>query len=74
VSPGPQGDESAAALREAVARLDEDKREALLLSHHRGLALETVAEIVGAPVGTVKSRVYAAKAALRAALGAEVSS
>ncbi len=71
-SPGPPDDETTAALREALSRLDDDKREALLLSHHRGLPLETVAEIVGAPIGTVKSRVHAAKAALRAALASEV--
>lgn len=61
-------------LAEAVALLDEDKREVLLLCHHRGLTDEQVASILEIPVGTVKSRLHAAVVSLRERLASEMVS
>ncbi|MEM6898194.1 MAG: sigma-70 family RNA polymerase sigma factor [Pseudomonadota bacterium] len=52
------------ALRNALKTLPEDQREALILAGAGGLAYEEVAEICGCAVGTVKSRVSRARAAL----------
>ncbi len=40
----------------AVAALPEDMREAVVLKYYQGLKLVEVAEIVEAPLSTVKSR------------------
>ena len=47
-------------VREAVARLDPLKREALLLRVFHEMSYEEAARVVGAPVGTVKFRVHEA--------------
>ena len=51
----------------ALERLTPDHREALRLTHVEGLKLREVAEVLGLPLGTVKSRVYYALQALRLA-------
>lgn len=43
-------------LRRAMARLGEQHREVVLLKEVQGLTLEEVAELLGLPLGTVKSR------------------
>jgi len=53
------------------ARLDLDQRAVLVLHHHVGLPLAEVAEILGIPVGTAKSRLFRGLAAMRAALDAD---
>lgn len=45
-------------LQRALAELPEDFRSAVVLADIEGLGLNQVAEIVGVPVGTVKSRVF----------------
>jgi RNA polymerase sigma-70 factor, ECF subfamily len=60
--------EALAALREAVSRLPAEHREVLALTRSGSFRYEEVAAILEIPVGTVKSRVHAAVAALRAAL------
>lgn len=52
-------------LGRAIARLAEEFRTILILAEVEGLALEEVAEIMGCPVGTVKSRIFRAKERLR---------
>jgi RNA polymerase sigma-70 factor (ECF subfamily) len=52
-------------LRAAIARLPEGQRAVLDLAGGQGLKYEQVAEILGIPVGTVKSRVHAAVQNLR---------
>ena len=59
------------ALDRAFARLAPDRRAIFVLHHHAGLPLATVAQIVGLPVGTVKSRLYYSTDILRAALAAD---
>jgi RNA polymerase sigma-70 factor (ECF subfamily) len=59
------------ALDRAFQRLAPDRRAIFVLHHHAGLPLATVAQIVGLPVGTVKSRLHYATDTLRAALAAD---
>jgi len=62
---GASRDELVAGLR-AIAPVH---REALVLALGEGLSYQEMAEVLGVPMGTVKSRVSNAKRALRAALG-----
>lgn len=56
------------ALDRAFVGLSPEHRAVVLLHHHIGWTLPEVAEIVGVPVGTVKSRLHYATRAMRAAL------
>jgi RNA polymerase sigma-70 factor (ECF subfamily) len=51
-----------------LAALPDRLREVLVLRHQRGMGEEEIAEALGIPRGTVKSRVHAAMRALREAL------
>ncbi|PLR21913.1 RNA polymerase subunit sigma-70 [Caulobacter zeae] len=55
-------------VRRAMALLPTEQREALIMVGAGGLPYEEVAEIVGVAVGTIKSRVSRARAALAAIL------
>ncbi|MFZ5890372.1 MAG: sigma-70 family RNA polymerase sigma factor [Myxococcota bacterium] len=57
-----------ARLREVLVRLPNEQRTVLLLGYFEGLSSSEIAERVGIPLGTVKSRVAAALASLRQAL------
>jgi RNA polymerase sigma-70 factor (ECF subfamily) len=59
----------AAALRQAITKLKPEEQEIVLLLLDRDLGLAAIAELVGAPLGTVKSHVHRAKARLRELLG-----
>lgn len=59
------------ALERGFRRLTPDHRAALVLHHYVGLSLPEVADAIGVPLGTVKSRVHHATQALRAALEAD---
>jgi RNA polymerase sigma-70 factor (ECF subfamily) len=48
-------------LRRALAMLPDDQREALILIGAAGMSYDEVSEIVGVPIGTVKSRVSRAR-------------
>ncbi len=52
-------------VREALAALPEDYRTALLLKEMEGFRYEEIAEIVGVPIGTVRSRIHRARNELR---------
>lgn len=52
----------------AVQGLDEPLREAVVLCYHRGLTHRQAAEVLGVPMGTVKSRLNSALTRLRSAL------
>ena len=56
-------------LERALAGLPPDFRAAVVLCDAEGLALQTAAEILGVPVGTVKSRVFRGRRLLAEALG-----
>jgi len=83
VEPLPEGvdpaDESAAValesvelrpdLEAALAALPSEFRSAVVLCDAEGLSLQTVSEILGVPVGTVKSRIFRGRRLLAEALG-----
>ena len=48
------------AVASALRRLSEDQREAVVLKIYQGFKFEEMAEILGCPVSTVKSRLYTA--------------
>ena len=62
--------DASAAVNAAVASLPTLQREAIVLFELGGSTLEEIAHIVGADVGTVKSRLHRARARLRQALAA----
>lgn len=62
--------EESAKLTAALARLSPDHRAVLVLKDIDGLMYEQIAEVVGVPVGTVRSRIHRARLELRALLGA----
>ncbi|GIE28614.1 DNA-directed RNA polymerase sigma-70 factor [Actinoplanes italicus] len=55
----------------AIDRLPEHHRDVIALVFVAGLPLAEVAEVLGVPVGTVKSRLHHARAAVAAALTAQ---
>ena len=59
------------ALERAFERLDADARTILVLHHLDGRGLTEVAAVLGIPVGTAKSRLFAARRALELALERE---
>jgi RNA polymerase sigma-70 factor, ECF subfamily len=62
--------EISSAVSAAVAALPLLQREALVLFEYEGVSLEEIALIVGADVGTVKSRLHRARERLRRVLAA----
>lgn len=78
-SPAPAPDhvahhlENGQLLRHAVDALTPDQRVILLLSYHDGLSHTAAAEVLGIPVGTLKSRLHAALTQLRGRLSPEVT-
>lgn len=62
----------AAAVGAALAALPAIQREVLDLVFGAALSLREVAEVLGIPVGTVKSRLFHARAALARALPVDV--
>ncbi len=57
-----------ATVADLLTRLDPDRREAFVLTQLLGLAYAEAAEVVGCPVGTIRSRVARARADLVASL------
>ena len=57
-----------AFLQRALLLLDADQREAVVLRDIEGLAYDEIAEIVGASMGTVKSRLHRGRLKLKEAL------
>jgi RNA polymerase sigma-70 factor (ECF subfamily) len=56
------------AVNSALRRLSEDQREAVVLKIYQGFKFEEMAEILGCPVSTVKSRLYTALDLLKSEL------
>lgn len=59
------------ALDRAFLRLPADQRALLVLRHYAGLETRDIAEVLGIPAGTVRSRLHHAHRVMRAALEAE---
>lgn len=58
-------------LDRAFARLTPQHRAVFVLHHYAGLPVASIAEIVGVPVGTVKSRLHHATRSLRGAIAVD---
>lgn len=58
--------EIALAVNAALEALPEDLRQALTLREIEGLSYEDIAEAVGCPIGTVRSRIFRAREAISA--------
>ena len=75
--PGPldaaQGEERRQQVRASVEALPEFLRQVVLLAYYQGLKYRDIAEILGIPVGTVKSRLHAALVRLQEAWSASPS-
>ncbi|HEY3266446.1 MAG TPA: sigma-70 family RNA polymerase sigma factor [Armatimonadota bacterium] len=75
-APGPlalaEESERRRILERAIATLPEFQREIITMYHTLSMSYEEIAEITGAPIGTVKSRLNRARIALRDALSAQV--
>jgi len=55
-------------VRDALARLDEDDREVLMLREYEQLSYQEIADLRGTPLNTVRSQLFRARMALKAAL------
>jgi RNA polymerase sigma-70 factor (ECF subfamily) len=53
------------AVKQAMARLPPEQRTAILLKEYHGLTFQEIADIVGCPLSTVKTRLYQGLAVLR---------
>lgn len=56
------------AVESALTRLSEEQREAVVLKIYQGFKFEEMAEVLGCPVSTVKSRLYSALEVLKEVL------
>ena len=69
--PGPmeqvQGEELRERVRASVDRLPDFLRQVVILAYYQGLKYREIADILGIPVGTVKSRLHAALVKLQEA-------
>src|SRR5205085_12471729 len=59
------------SLERAFRDLSPDHRAVVVLHHHAGLPLASIAEVTGVPIGTVKSRLHYATRILRGALATD---
>jgi RNA polymerase sigma-70 factor (ECF subfamily) len=57
-------------LQKSIQKLDEDNRAIIVLRDIEGMAYEQIAEVLNVELGTVKSRLSRARAALRQILEA----
>lgn len=62
---GVEQQETAAQLEVALARIDDDFRSILVLRDIEGMDYQRIADVLALPVGTVKSRLFRARLALR---------
>lgn len=64
---GVQREEARGKMGQALAELDGEQRALLILRDVRDMDYGQIAEVLGVPVGTVKSRLFRARSALRSA-------
>jgi RNA polymerase sigma factor (sigma-70 family) len=58
-------------IRQALSELDGEEREILMLREYESLSYAEIAEVVGIPLNTVRSRLFRARLALKTKLDAE---
>ena len=64
-----QNDELVNTIRQAIAELPDELREAIMLREFDGLSYEDIADVMGCPIGTVRSRIFRARDAIELAMG-----
>ena len=52
-------------VRDALERLEPEQKQVVMLREYEGLSYQEIAEVLSVPVGTVRSRLFRAKLALR---------
>lgn len=68
-APSPAGDrDDVIWIREALATIDESDREILMLREYEALSYQEIADVRGVPLNTVRSQLFRARMALKAAL------
>lgn len=60
--------EIAEAVNQAIGELSEELRQAIVLREIEGLSYEEIAEAMGCPIGTVRSRIFRAREAIASRL------
>ncbi|MFS8036362.1 sigma-70 family RNA polymerase sigma factor [Xanthobacter sp. AM11] len=70
IGPSQEWSATLSSLKDALAKLPDDQREALVLVGAAGLSYEEAAEVCGCALGTIKSRVNRARAKLLVLMGA----
>ncbi len=68
-----ESEEARTAVSRAIAALDPDFRTTIVMRDIQGLSYEEIAETLGIPVGTVRSRIHRGREMLREALARYVS-
>jgi len=63
-----QGNEDRARLLAALAKLDDEQRAILMLRDGRGMDYDQIGQVLDLAIGTVKSRIFRARSALRAVI------
>ena len=58
------GDELAEVVESALSALPDELKEALMLREFDGLSYDDIADVLGCPVGTVRSRIFRAREAI----------
>ena len=61
------------AIAQAISALPPEFRELITLRHFTGLSYEEIAEVKGMPLGTVKNKLFRARAVLKDRLAGELS-
>ena len=52
-------------VRNALEKIDSDQRQVVMLREYEGLSYQEIAEVLKVPIGTVRSKLFRAKLALR---------
>lgn len=69
---GVHAQEASRLLEEGLAKLDDESRQIVLLRDQQDLSYEEIADILGLPRGTVKSRLHRARLELAGILGRKI--
>ena len=63
-----QNDQLVKAVKDAIASLPEELREAIQLRELDGLSYEDIADVMDCPIGTVRSRIFRARESIESAI------
>ena len=64
-----ENDQLVSTIRTAISELPEELRQAITLREFDGLSYEDIADVMGCPIGTVRSRIFRARDAIEQAMG-----